>query len=135
MASIQVTHTIDDLESDCRKIATGAPAEFRKVIRDAAVVGNNLAKGNARRHSGTHGKWYPGTFSVGAVSAYYGFGGGSIEVEYGPVSARRQGGMSFEFGSRNQPPHLDLAKSADFAGVKLQRAASDALGRMFWPNS
>jgi hypothetical protein len=27
-----------------------------------------------------------------------------------------QGGMSFEFGSRNQPPHLDLNRSADIIG-------------------
>jgi hypothetical protein len=40
--------------------------------------------------------------------------------------------MSFEFGSRNQPPHLDLAKSADLAGPMFARDVAKVAARWFW---
>jgi hypothetical protein len=43
--------------------------------------------------------------------------------------------MSFEYGSRNQPPHLDLNKSADLIGPQLAKDAGNLLDSLFWPNS
>lgn len=133
MASIRVTDTIGDLVSDMRKITTGMPKEMAGVLRRNAKTGNTIAQSLARMSSGSHGKWYPGTFSVGAVSKFYGFGGGEIAVEYGPVASKRQGGMSFEHGSRNQPPHLDLNKSADLIGPQFAKDAGKVLDNLFWP--
>jgi hypothetical protein len=42
--------------------------------------------------------------------------------------------MSFEGGSRNQPPHNDLAKSADIMGPKLELKVNLLPDRWFWPN-
>ena len=42
--------------------------------------------------------------------------------------AKPQGDMSFERGSRNQPPHLDLNRSADVIGPQLGQVA-DAMAR------
>ena len=47
---------------------------------------------------------------------------------YGPDVAKPQGDMSFERGSRNQPPHLDLNRSADVIGPQLGQVA-DAMAR------
>lgn len=127
MASIRVEHTIGDLASDCAKIATGARTVMSKTLRDEARLGNELAKGNARRTAGAHGKHYPNAFTVEALSP--------LVWEYGPEASRPQGGMSFEFGSRNQPPHLDLAKSADIIGPRLGGAVLNDVGDMFWPGS
>jgi hypothetical protein len=46
-----------------------------------------------------------------------------------------QGDMSFERGSRNQPPHHDIAQGADRHGADdLQRRVSaHVLGKLFWP--
>jgi hypothetical protein len=135
MAKISVTHTIGDLQSDCRKIATGARKDMAQVVRRNAKTGNTIAKSLAEFSAGKHGKHYPKSFRVGAVSSYYGFGGGEIAVEYGPLANQRQGGMSFEYGSRNQPPHLDLNKSADLIGPQLAKDAGNLLDSLFWPNS
>ena len=85
---------------------------------------------------GYNGKLYPRTFSTemygtgrfsGGVSSYSG--------EYGPDSTLPQGGMSFEQGSRNQPPHNDLAKSAEIIGPAFVRSVRDVLDDLFWPKS
>lgn len=124
--------SLADLESDLRKIARGAPGELKKVVRQAAIVGNTVARDNARRTSGTHGKLYPRSFTW-EMSSYAGFGGLAISAVYGPDAGRRQGGMSFEHGSRNQPPHNDLAKSADLIGPTFADETGRAAARMFWP--
>lgn len=113
MASIRVLHGIDDLASDMAGIARGARRDMVKVVREGIKVGASVARDNAKRTAGKHGKHYPRSIT----SEMYGvveFGGAAgIAGEYGPDSSKPQGGMSFEFGSRNQPPHLDLARSAD----------------------
>ena len=133
---ITVRHGLDDLEADFRTIARRAPGEFRAVVRDGLRAGNMLAKDFARQSAGAHGKLYPRTFSTemygtgrfsGGVSSYSG--------EYGPDSTLPQGGMSFEQGSRNQPPHNDLAKSAEIIGPAFVRSVRDVLDDLFWPKS
>lgn len=102
------------------------------VVRDGARAGNLLAKDNAKRTAGRHGKHYPNAMSAETKSAFFGFGAGVYSAEYGPVVGRLQGSMSFEFGSRNQPPHFDLAKSADVIGPSLAQEVRQGLDRMFW---
>lgn len=48
--------------------------------------------------------------------------GGNIQVEVGPDPSMKQGGMSFERGSRNQPAHLDGLRA-------MQRNEAPALRR------
>src|SRR4051794_2734654 len=96
-------------------------------LNDEARLGNELAKGFARKSAGAHGKHYPNAFSVERT--------GLLQYEYGPDSAMPQGGMSFEFGSRNQPPHLDLAKSADIISPRLGEAVLNDVDDLFWPGT
>lgn len=133
--SIHVEHSgITDLASDLRKIPPMAVKDMHGIVKDAARIGGMEARANARRTAGEHGKHYPSSITWDrSASSFYGFGGGSISAEYGPDSGRPQGGMSFEHGSRNQPPHNDLAKSADLVGPALAGEVRSALDDWFWP--
>lgn len=121
---IRVTHGLAGLERDCRKVAVTANRRMAKVVRTNAEQGNRLAKGIARKSAGAHGRHYPNAFTAEARSP--------LVWEYGPDASKPQGGMSFEFGSRNQPPHLDLAKSADIQGPRFARDASNIFDGLFW---
>lgn len=130
---VRVQHTIGDLASDLRKIPAMAVRDMKKTVRQAAIVGNTVAKDNARRTAGKHGKHYPKSFTWETAS-FYGFGGGEFVAIYGPDAARPQGGMSFEHGSRNQPPHLDLNKSADLIGPSFAQEVRQLPDGWFWPS-
>lgn len=79
---------------------------------------------NARATSGQHGKYYPD-----AITAEPKFGIGSISAEVGPEEGRPQGGMGmgFEYGSRNQPPHMDGNRAADVHEPLFAQAILDAV--------
>lgn len=116
---------IQDLAADYERIPGEAERKTSKAAEKAARDGNRLATSFARESSGAHGKWYPDDFTVDGHGASW---------AYGPEPSRPQGGMSFEFGSRNQPPHLDLAKSADVVGPNLQRRVGEAIDECFSGN-
>jgi hypothetical protein len=124
---VRVTHHIDDLASDLAKIAVDSKATMARTLRQEAELGNELAKGFARKSAGKHGKHYPSAFSAESR--------GPLSWEYGPDSSMPQGGMSFEFGSRNQPPHLDLARSADIIAARLGEAVLNDVDDLFWPGA
>lgn len=91
-------------------------------------AGQEFVKGwraNARATSGKHGRHYPNSITTETVMRATG-----VVVDVGPVSSRPQGGMGmgFEFGSRNQPAHLDGAKAMIPAAQQLQALATRALG-------
>lgn len=133
MAGIRVTTTTDDLEADLRHIARTARGDMRDVVRDGIKAGNTLAKDFAKRSAGAHGKHYHRAFTT-EMRGGLGLFGNTISGEYGPDIARPQGGMSFEQGSRNQPPHLDLARSADIIGPSFAQEVRALPDRWFWPN-
>ena len=121
---VTVHHTLHDLESDLRTIPTRGKAKFAATVRRNAEQGNRLGSAFARHSSGAHGKHYPRAFEAEAITA--------LSWEYGPNAAMPQGGMSFEFGSRNQRPHLDLNRSADFMGPKFHHDIRKDLDGLFW---
>lgn len=121
---IRVTHDIDDLASDLAGIATRARADMARVVRSNADQGNRKAKQISRRTAGAHGKHYPNAMTAEAITP--------LSWEYGPDAGRPQGGMSFEFGSRNQPPHLDLARSLDAQAPLFRRDAAKLPDKWFW---
>lgn len=129
--SVRVAHTMGDLENDFRGVAVRAPKDIRGVVRDGVKAGNMLAKENAKRTAGKHGKHYHRAFSWEMHSGL-GLFGNTVSGEYGPDVAKPQGGMSFEFGSRNQKPHLDLAKSADIIGPALAQEVRGLVDQWFW---
>lgn len=65
-----------------------------------------------------------------AITTEMKFAGFSLEVETGPESGRKQGalGRGDEFGSRNQPPHLNGARAMPLAEKRLDRLADAAIG-------
>lgn len=131
MPTVRVYGGVADLAADLAGIAKRVRPDMRAVVRDGLTVGRELAKGNARRTAGSHGKHYPRAITS-EMHTGLGLFGNTISGEYGPDIARPQGGMSFEFGSRNQPPHLDLARSADVVGPSFERSVDDQVGDWFW---
>lgn len=139
MARIRVTHSIDDLASDLRTIAVKAPVEFKAVVRKNAREGSALARRFASQQHSMNSRYdihYPRSITWDHPRAYYGTGGGgNITAEYGPDPARPQGGMSFEHGSRNQKPHLDLNRSADVIAWTFGANVLHAADKLFWPGA
>lgn len=133
MAKVSVFHGIGDLKRDLSRIPAAFYREGRKIVTEGAKVGNTLARDDARRTAGTHGKHYPKAFTADRAHSYMG-PVGKILAEYGPDSSRDQGGMKFEFGEGRQTrPHLNLAKSADVIGPALHGETRRMLDGFFWP--
>lgn len=76
----------------------------RKILRQDARKLRNSWRQRARHSAGRHGKHYPRAITDEVLS--------NVAL-IGPESGLPQGGMSFEFGSRNQPPHLDGSRALD----------------------
>lgn len=129
MGSIKVTNHLDDLTRDMAAIGPAASRRLVTAVRDNANEGARLARTFARETAGAHGKHYPRSITVDSTGKV---AGSTYSAEYGPDPARKQGGMSFEWGSRNQPPHLDLNKSADIVGPQLESDVRAVLNDLFW---
>lgn len=129
---VRARHHINDLTGDLLEIRATARKDMRAVVRDGIKAGNILAKGYAERSSGEHGKWYPRAFRAEMHTSLFGGGAGAISGEYGPVTGPRQGRMSFEWGSRNQPPHRDLNRSADVIGGSFAQEVRRLPDKWFW---
>lgn len=80
---------------------------------------------NATETSGTHGKWYPQSITASPKVTL-----SSIAVEVGPEFGKRQGrmGKGFEYGSDNQPPHLDGNRAASVEAPKYAARLQTTLG-------
>lgn len=108
-----------------------ASASVLPAIRPGFQQGAEMVKRgwqeNARATAGAHGKHYPNsiTFETRVLAT-------SLVAEVGPDSSRPQGGMGpgFEFGSRNQPPHLDGNKAVDALGPRVEQAIDSAIARV-----
>ena len=104
------------------KIGARATSVMYDVLREGAVDVRDTWKRNARLTSGQHGKRYPDSITMDARV------GTSISFEIGPDPRLPQGGMSFENGSVNQPPHLDGQRAADEVIPRINRRIDGALG-------
>lgn len=130
-AEIRERDTLDTLQADLLGIAAKAPGAMRSCVRDGIRAGNVLAQDYARISAGKHGRLYPRAFSSEMRGTLVGFGATVVSGEYGPDIAKPQGGMSFERGSRNQKPHLDLARSADRIGPTFANEAGRVADDLF----
>lgn len=124
--------TLGDLIADFKRIGKEAPPALRGVVREGIATGNSVAKDFARESAGAHGKHYHKAFTTEMRSNRRFLDHIVYQGEYGPDIALPQGGMSFENGSRNQPPHHDLAKSADLIGPSFGKEVGDVVDRLFW---
>lgn len=121
---IRVTNHLDDLTRDMAAIPPAAAKRMVGIVRDGANAGAQIARDFARESAGKHGKHYPRSITAETRKGY--------SAVYGPVSGRKQADMSFEWGSRNQPPHLDLNKSADIVGPALPGEVRNMYRDLFW---
>lgn len=116
------------LAADLSQIGAKSVPTARSAMLAAGKVVERAWRNNAVTTSGQHGKHYPNS-----ISAELTFGVTAISVEVGPDSSMPQGSMGrgFEFGSRNQPPHLDGARAlADNEGP-IERAFDQAMNSLF----
>ncbi len=127
---VKVRHRIDRLADDYAAIPAKADAGFRKIVKDNADLGRDLAATLARESAGKHGKHYHRAITSESTSGL-GLFGNTYSAEYGPDISKPQGGMSFEFGSRNQKPHLDLARSADKIAPSMAEDVRKLLTALF----
>lgn len=96
------------LASDLTDVSAKAVPALRSAMAQGGQAFAQQWAANATATSGTHGKHYPKSIDSELV-----FNLGGVSVDVGPNAAKKQGGMGkgFEFGSENQPPHLDGAKA------------------------
>lgn len=139
MTRISVHHTLDDLESDQRKVARRAHQDMRDTVLAGVRAGNELAKDYAREKNGprSHSRLYPGTFSARMGNAFHGFGTSTYTGEYGPLP-KGQGMLApiLENGSRNgNQPQQNLARSADRIGPSFAAEVARLPDSWFWPKS
>lgn len=115
---------IAGLAADLGKASAKVAAGLYTVYKESGDAFARDWTSNARETSGTHGRYYPDSITSETRVAL------GIEVETGPDSSRKQGSMGrgFEFGSENQPPHLDGARALPTAEQRLLRAADVAIG-------
>lgn len=124
-------NTLDGLERDLKQIPARSVRDMKSCVREAAITGNTVAKDNARVTARRHGKLYPRAFTW-ETGGGFAFGGATFTATYGPDANRPQGGMSFENGSRKQPPHRDLARSADLMGPVFAHEVRQLPDKWFW---
>jgi hypothetical protein len=98
------------------KIGTKAVLRTRAVVEEGAIDVRNEWRDNATATAGTHGKWYPS--SIRYTMAPFSF---DIEARVEPKPGFKQAEMDFEYGSHNQPPHLDGQKAIDHLGPLIAR--------------
>lgn len=114
----------NDLSGITRRTApalVGVMDEAGKSLRDEW-------RSNAAATAGSHGKHYPNSITHEILP-----GLGGIGVEAGPDTSRLQGAMGrgFEFGSRNQPPHLDGTKALADMEPRVEKMMDAAIGALF----
>ena len=132
---IRVIGGVADLARDQRDIAVRARADMIGVVREGINTGRSVAKDIAKRSAGSHGgvaggKVQPYVKSITAEMTLHG-ALGLIAGEWGPDESLPQGDMSWENGSRNQPPHRDIARSGDMVVPAFHREVSDTVAGWF----
>ena len=109
---VHMSDNLGDWIGKMEHAAERAEVELPRAVENNAKYGRDAAKTFARRTAGAHGKHYYQRIDAEQIAPRV--------WEYGP-SGHPQGEMSFEWGSRNQKPHRDLARSADIVGPALAR--------------
>jgi hypothetical protein len=118
---------LDRLLVDVLKAGAEALPAARGVIQKGALNVKAGWRENARVSAGAHGRHYPNSITYSTR-----IGAGWVEAEIGPESGRTQGGMGrgFEYGSRNQPPHLDGNRAADVEEPRLAEYLAALAGEL-----
>jgi hypothetical protein len=108
------TRALDALAVDLGKMSDAVHRQVRGVFQEGASDLKKEWQANAKESAGTHGRLYP--YSIDweeRVST-------NLDFEVGPNDGKSvaggnpgQAGEGYEYGSVNQPPHLDGNRAAD----------------------
>lgn len=125
---------VTDLASDMAGLPPKIARDSIKTVRDGIRVGNALAKANARRTSGSHGKHHHRAYSaeMHGLTQNIASQGFTYSGEYGPDAGKPQGGMSFEEGSRNQRPHRPLGRTIPMVAPAFHAEYARKIDGWFW---
>ena len=119
------TSEVRGLSRDLTGVGARALPAMAEVIEKGAAKVQRKWRANARVSAGSHGKHYPRSITHDVK-----FSRNAIIAEIGPDPAKKQGGMAFEYGSVNQPPHLDGNRAMDEQEPRIDRDIGDALDRL-----
>jgi hypothetical protein len=97
----------------------------KAAVEDSAEELRDVWRSNATVTAGKHGKHYPKSINYKMIPSL-----SAIEADIEPTEGMKQAGMSFEFGSRNQPPHLDGQRAMDSVSPNIERRIDRALGKV-----
>lgn len=115
------------LAGDMTAVSAKTVPALRGVMAQAGEAFADEWRANAVETSGQHGKHYPNSIDSELVFDLRG-----VSVDVGPNSAMPQGSMGrgFEFGSQNQPPHLDGLRALDGMQMRTERMVDAAIGHL-----
>lgn len=117
---IGVTTNAGVVAADLGKVAGVVVRQARVVVESSAIDVRDEWRRNANQTAGIHGKWYPSSIRYQMT--------GVLEATIQPQSGFKQAEMSFEFGSVNQPPHLDGQRAIDRMAPLIERRLANILG-------
>ena len=120
------TSELEDLENNALLTAAmQAHLQAPGIVEEQAKQLRNDWRDNARRTARRHGKHYPRSITHEQID-------GEAIYEVGPDSALPQGGMGrgFEWGSVNQPPHLDMTQAIVSVPERFEKAVSELAERL-----
>lgn len=114
-----IVHGLAKVTTKLHHAAAGAVTGVRAVTEEASIELTALWRAKARITAGKHGKLYPSTIGATEVPRF-----GAVVFRIEPDQNKRQGGMGrgFEYGSVNQPPHMDAHKAVAETGPKFAAA-------------
>ena len=110
---IRVQTNANVIAADFGKVAGKVVKQARVIVETSAIDVRDKWRVNAYATSLPHGSWYPSSIRYQMT--------GALEATIAPDESYKQGGMSFEFGSRNQPPHLDGQRAIDHMRPIIER--------------
>lgn len=116
------------LAADLSQIGFRSVPALRGVMGEVGEAFAREWQANARATSGEHGVHYPDSIDSELVFSVTG-----VSVDAGPNAGKPQGSMGkgFEFGSVNQPPHLDGLRALDSIQGRAERVIDATIGHLF----
>jgi hypothetical protein len=102
----------------------GVAEKTYPVVKEHAQQLRDQWQKNARETARRHGKHYPKSITAEQLPL-----ANEIAWEVGPEVSRKQGSMGrgFEYGSSNQPPHLDGARAAIQQEPKFMKSLDEII--------
>lgn len=111
--SISIQSNGAEIAADLGRIGRTATRRLATTIPEAAIDLRDEWRANAAESSGNYSKHYQRAIRYEMD--------GPLAAVISPDTGMAQGDMSFEFGSVNQPPHLDGQRALDRMASLIER--------------